>query len=342
MPEICQIINLEEEGIYSTQSFALDVLEGLSKSPKTIPSKYLYDEKGSWLFSQITEQQEYYPTNCELEILNKRKHDICKMAMNAPFRLVELGVGDARKTKVLLQHFLDEGLQFEYVLVDVCQEMIQQVVESLKAEYKNHPLHIVGLVADYSTALSWIKRENTLKNIILFLGSSIGNFDHEQTHEFLLEMWNALSDQDVVFIGFDLKKNISVLQHAYNDEKGVTREFNLNLLDRINRELDANFERHKFIHHGFYNPSEGRMESWIISTKPQHVTIGKLQKAFEFEAWEGIHVENSYKYSIKDIRKLAEAIGFAIDKDLIDTKGYFADAIWQVKKLPTSDRETIG
>jgi len=327
------ILNLENEGLYQNRTFALDVLDGLSAHTKSIPSKYLYDEKGSKLFELIMEQPEYYPTKCELEILQKRKHDIKDLALDTPFRLVELGVGDARKTKVLLQHFLDNGLKFEYVLVDLCEEMIRQVADSLAKEYKDFPLSILGIVADYYAALSWLRGRNSIRNIVLFLGSSIGNFDLQQTQHFLNAMWNALNDSDCVFIGFDLKKDIGILQKAYNDSAGVTKEFNLNLLDRMNKELGADFDRRHFVHHSFYNPREGRMESWIVSTRAQHVAINKLEKIFEFEAWEGIHMENSYKYSLNHIEKLANTLGFALDHTLIDSKGYFVDAIWQVKKM---------
>lgn len=328
-----KIINLEEKGRFSNHTFAIDVLEGLSKKPKFIPSKYLYDAKGSNLFEKIMELDEYYLTNSELEILKKCKKDLRHLASDGPFRILELGVGDAKKTKILLHHLLDQGLEFEYVPVDFCQEMIEQVVASLKREFKHLPLSVLGIVGEYYSALSWLSKENPKRSILLFLGSSIGNFERQELHHFLHYMWNALKDGDYVFIGFDLKKDIGMLEKAYNDSAGVTREFNLNLLDRINRELEANFDRDQFVHHGFYNPSEGRMESWLISKKAQTVTIGQLQKAFDFQAWEGIRVENSHKYNIKEIEELAEAMGFENDEELIDSQGYFAEAIWLVKKM---------
>lgn len=327
-----KILNEEEHSLSQTATFALDVLNGLSGKPKTIPSKYLYDEIGSKLFEEITKLKEYYPTQCETEILQKRKKDIFQFTSEEPFRLVELGSGDAHKTKVLLKYFLEKGLTFEYVLVDCCKEMVQQTIKDLKKEFKDFPLNVIGLPVDYSSALAWLKGQNNLRTMTLFLGSSIGNFELQQTEKFLNEMWDALNDGDCVFIGFDLKKNIETLNSAYNDKTGVTREFNLNLLDRMNRELEANFDRKAFIHHSFYNPAQGRMESWIVSSTFQTVTIGKLQKSFDFEPWEGIHVENSYKFSLKEIEHLAEKTGFVIDKELLDSKGYFTDAILQVKK----------
>lgn len=332
MDENYTVLNIENAVRDSRQSLALDVLEGLSQKPKTIPSKYLYDDRGSKLFEQITKQKEYYPTKSEFEILNIRKEDIRRLASNEPFRLLELGAGDAHKTKVLLQNFLKYDLQFEYILVDCCAEMVQHVVDALSREYRNTPLRVRGIIADYSTALTWLEQKHSMRNMVLFLGSSIGNFNLQQTQHFLRELWNSLNDGDAVFIGFDLKKDIDILQNAYNDSAGITREFNMNLLDRINRELQADFDRNLFKHHSFYNPSEGRMESWIISTQPQDVTIHHLQKTFSFNAWEGIHVENSYKYSINELQKLAEFTGFSTKDLLVDSRGYFADVIWNVIK----------
>lgn len=293
------ILNLLETGPQACHSFALDILNGLSDTPKTISSQYLYDAKGSWLYKEITDLEEYYPTGCEFDILNRHKENIWQMTQNKPFRLLELGVGDARKTKVLLDYFVKKGVEFEYVLIDCCQEIVEYAVSSLKKLFQNTSLRIIGVVAEHSAALVWASQNNSLRNIVLFLGSSIGNFDHKQTEHFLHEVWNALNDGDCVYMGFDLKKDIHILQKAYDDTAGVTREFNLNLLERINRELEADFDRDQFMHHCFYNPHYGRMESWILSKIAQSVTIGKLQKSFDFEAWEGIHVENSYKYVLQ-------------------------------------------
>lgn len=326
------IINCEELSLSTLASFSLDILNGLSSTPKTIPSKYLYDERGSLLFEQITEQIEYYPTNCEVEILNRRKEDISRLTQFRPFRLLELGVGDARKTKLLLKHFLESGLDFEYILVDCCRETIRQTINQLKIEFSVFPLTAIGLAGDYSSAFGWLNGQQKLKTIVLFLGSSIGNFEPKQMINFFNGLWNSLNHEDAVFIGFDLKKNIDTLQLAYNDKAGITREFNLNLLDRMNREFNATFDRNFFIHHSFYNPAQSRMESWIVSTCSQTVTFEKLHRSIHFEPWEGIHVESSYKYNLEEIETLAQKMGFIIDEKLMDSKGYFVDAIWHVNK----------
>lgn len=329
MPSSFQIINLEGE---MTDSFGIDVLEGLSKTTKSLPTRYLYDKKGSLLFKKIMGLKDYYPTACELEIIQRRKNDIAKIASKTPFRLIELGVGDAKKSKVLLKHFLENGLKFEYVLVDICKEIIEEVMEELKKEYHASNLTVIGLVAENSKALSWISKNSNLRNIGLFLGSSIGNLNPNETKRFLYEMWNAFNDDDYVFIGFDLKKDITLLEKAYNDPEGITREFNLNIIDRMNRELGSDFNRDSFYHHSFYNPTEGRMESWLITNSAFDVDVKKLKKTFHFDAWEGIHLEYSYKYSLKAIEELAEYTGFSIDRELFDSRHYFAEAIWKVSK----------
>ena len=182
------------------------------------------------------------------------------------------------------------------------------------------------------TALTWLQEAEPARNIVFFLGSSIGNFDKNEVQHFLHHVWTVLNDGDYIFIGFDLKKDIQVLQRAYADSQGITAEFNLNLLDRVNRELGGNFDRSKFHFQSFYNPSEGRVESWLISTVEQAVTINELQKVFHFEAWEGLHVENSYKYGVKDIEELARANDFIVEREFLDSKEYFAGAIWKIKK----------
>lgn len=326
-----EILDLDEIGLGSEQTFGLDVLEGLSSFPKAIPSKYLYDDRGSKLYQQITELESYYQTRCELDIINQFKSQI-KLRASSSFRIIELGVGDARKSKILIKHCLDQGLSFEYVPIDCSPSVITYVVNDLKKEFANSSLHVLGVVADYLGALAWIRSESVKKNMVLFLGSSIGNLSQLAVRHFLHHLWNDLRDGDHVFIGFDLKKDIKILNDAYNDPKGLTTEFNLNLLDRMNRELGANFDRRKFQHHSFYNPAENRMESWLISKEQQKITLLELQKEFSFEAWEGILVENSYKYNLNDIEELAKTTGFMVEEELMDSKKYFAGAVWKVKK----------
>lgn len=327
-------IDFENMGISSDQTLAMDILEGLSATPKYIPAKYHYDDRGSRLFQKITNLKEYYPTRCELENLKHFKDDLADLISDKPFRLIELGVGDGHKTKILLQHFLDLQLQFEYIPIDCCQEVITGVTQSLNQEFKETGLKVFGMTADYFSALKWLSSQTATRNVVLFLGSNIGNFTPEETKHFLHHIWNSLKEGDYILFGFDLKKDIATVQNAYNDKLGITEEFNLNLLERLNTSLGSNFNRNKFQYHSFYNPKESRIESWLMSTAEQTISIPGLQKSFHFDAWEGIHVENSYKYNLKEIETLAHATGFAIKDSYIDNKAYFAEVVWEVKKMP--------
>jgi L-histidine N-alpha-methyltransferase len=314
----------------SHEAFALDVLIGLSQTPKSLPSKYFYDEEGSKLFQQITELPEYYLTQCESEIFHSKKDEIARLVNGSRFNLVELGAGDGRKTKILLEHFLKAGLDFRYVPIDICEAAVKGLIGGLN---KHSPrLPIKGLVADYRDGLKWLSNTNGHRNVVLFLGSSIGNFSYSEAREFLYGLWNALEDGDHLLIGFDLKKDIQLLERAYNDSKDVTARFNLNLLHRINRELGGNFDADQFQHYSTYNALSGAMESYLISRREQVVDIEALNQSFSFEAWEPVHTEYSYKYLESDIASLAEETGFSIVAQLMDSKKYFVDSVWQVSK----------
>jgi L-histidine N-alpha-methyltransferase len=288
-----------ESKISLKEAFARDVLIGLSGNPKRIPSKYFYDAEGSRLFQQITDLPEYYLTQCEFEIFRNHKEDIAEILRSESFNLVELGPGDARKTRVLLQHFLDRQLDFHYVPIDISEPALQGLVRNLELEFPGLRVH--GLVSEYFNALNWLKNLNHRKNVVLFLGSSIGNFNRDSSRVFLHSLWNSLNANDYALIGFDLKKDIELLLRAYNDSKGVTREFNLNLLRRINNELGGIFELDRFRHYASYNVFSGAMESYLVSLEKQSVMIQEIGQNFSFDPWEPIHSEYSYKYVESDI-----------------------------------------
>jgi dimethylhistidine N-methyltransferase len=319
-----------ESKITVKESFARDVLIGLSGNPKRIPSKYFYDAEGSRLFQQITELPEYYLTECEFEIFHSHKNEIREILQGEPFNLVELGPGDARKTRVLLKHFLKHQLDFHYVPIDISEPALDQLVRSLQAELPD--LEVRGLVSEYFNALNWMKNLNQRRNFVLFLGSSIGNFNRDSSRVFLHSLWNSLNANDYVLIGFDLKKEIDLLFRAYNDSRGITREFNLNLLRRINRELGGTFDVTRFRHYASYNVFSGAMESYLVSRENQTVMIQDIGESFSFDPWEPIHTEYSYKYLESDITKLAEDTHFAPVIQLFDSNHYFTDAIWRVAK----------
>jgi L-histidine Nalpha-methyltransferase len=311
-------------------AFALDVLVGLSGPRKSLPSKYFYDARGSELFDEITRLPEYYPTTCELEII-ERYHDVITRYIDYDtFNLVELGAGFSQKTLTLLRHFVDLRLDFQFVPIDISQSAMHGLTGSIRSSIPD--LEVNGLVTDYFNGLKWLNNRYRRRNLVLFLGSSIGNFTHAEACIFMRNVWNCLNHDDVVLIGFDLKKDIELLLRAYNDAKGVTREFNLNLLRRINRELGGNFEESKFRHFGTYDVLSGGMESYLVSLERQSVFIEKIGRSFSFEPWEPIHTEYSYKYLVSDIEQLAAETGFEIYEHLFDARRYFTDSIWRVYK----------
>ena len=314
----------------SHQEFALDVLIGLSQYAKSLSSKYLYDDQGDKLFQQITELPEYYLTQCEYEIFQNHKQEIAQIMGDSRFNLIELGAGDGRKTKVLLEYFLETGLDFRYVPIDICETTIQGLIGEL--DRYSPQLQTEGLVAEYFEGLKWLSTMNEHHNVVLFLGSNIGNFSHFESRIFLCSLWNALNDGDHLLIGFDLKKDIKQLEKAYNDSQGITAQFNLNLLQRINRELGGNFNPGQFHYHSIYNVSSGAMESYLVSRQKQDVYIETLNQSFSFKAWEPIHIEYSYKFLDSDISQLAEETCFKPTLMLNDPKRYFADSIWEVIK----------
>ncbi|MGH1366386.1 MAG: L-histidine N(alpha)-methyltransferase [Calditrichia bacterium] len=315
---------------HANRQFALDVLIGLSEYPKRLSSKYFYDDEGSRLFQQIMNIPEYYLTNLEYEIFESHGEAIAQSMGNEPFNLVELGAGDGKKTNVLLKYFQQRKLKFDYVPIDISEGVMKDLVQSMRQQ---HPeLKMNGLVAEYFEALKWISRFSEKRNLVLFLGSNLGNFPKMEARVFLRSLWNCLNDGDSVMIGFDLKKDIERMLSAYNDSKGVTAAFNLNLLTRINRELGGNFNRSKFRFYSSYNVFSGAIESYLVSLEAQTVTIKELGQSFTFKAWEPIHTEYSYKYLETDIQELAERTGYAIENQYYDTRKDFVDSVWKVVK----------
>jgi len=320
------------------QKLALDVLLGLSETPKRISSKYIYDEEGSRIFQEIMRLPEYYPTRCEREILRSHKGAILEPIKEEAFELVELGAGDGSKTEVLLRHFAESSARFRYVPVDISESSQQGLCDTL--EERMPGLSVLAIVAEYFDALQWLTANEKERKLVLFLGSNIGNFSRSQTRVFLRSMWNALNPGDRVLIGFDLKKDIDVLLDAYNDAAGTTARFNKNILRRINRELGGDFDLSKFRHYATYDVFSGAMESYLVSLETQVVTIREMQERFEFAPWEPIHTEYSYKYLESDIERIAAEAGFVIEGQFFDDRRYFVDSLWRVEKPVAEDGMT--
>jgi len=312
----------------ATTPFAKDVLAGLSDHPKRLPSKYFYDKRGDKLFQEIMQMPEYYLTDCEYEILEKHHSDLLQH-FNTPFHLLELGAGDGFKTKVLLQHFLEEQADFDYLPIDISQNVLDELEADLDKRWPE--LNVQSQQGDYFEVLKSLSKYDTIPKVVLFLGSNIGNFEREDALRFLKELKASLRSGDQLLIGIDLKKDPEVIIQAYDDPTGITAAFNLNLLRRINRELDADFQLDQFRHWETYNPQTGATRSYLISQQAQNICINALNQSFHFEAWESINVELSQKYSVSEIEVLAQKAEFKVVKHFFDNRNYFVDSLWQVQ-----------
>ncbi len=313
-------INLHDE-------FKAEVHAGLSKPRKQLSSKFFYDEIGSDLFNRITRHPDYYLTQCELDILNTHKNEIAELINSRAFNLVELGPGEGIKTKILLNNLLNHQANFTYTPIDISTAYLQELSTKIENEIKG--ISVAPIHGDYFHGLNWLKTHSNKKNVVLFLGSSIGNFDLIATQHFLKHLWQVLNKQDEVILGFDLRKDIKILLRAYDDDQGITKQFNLNLLRRINDELGANFNIKQFQHYATYNVYTGAMESYLLSKIKQKVDIAACQQSYLFDALEPIHMEYSHKYLLSQIEELAKESGFAIVKHFFDKKQFFVDTLWR-------------
>lgn len=310
--------------------FAEHVLIGLSQSRKSLSSRFFYDDEGSDLFAAITDLVEYYPTRCEFEIFEAHGEALLRAVCDRPVNLIDLGAGDGRKTAVLLETAARLGLDVRYVPIDISESAMAGLVASMGERIPD--LEIQGVVSEYGNGVRWLRQQGDRHNLVLFLGSNIGNFDRAGSRAFLRRLWSSLNPDDHVLVGFDLKKDIETLLAAYNDSEGVTARFNLNLLRRINRELDANFDVDSFRHYATYDVFSGAMESYLVSLAHQSVRIGGLGASFEFAAWEPIHTEYSYKYLESDIDRMCSDSGFVDEGRFFDRERWFCDALWRVER----------
>jgi len=325
-------LKTESDSVSTENNFAQTVLEGLCLKQKCLPSWLIFDSRGSEIFKEITESPEYLPAACEFEIFHTHKQTITQLVFKKPFQIIELGSGDGEKTKILIENILNNQTDFHYYPIDISKGAIKNLVNNFKFNFANTSLKVTGLVADYFEELENITTRESHRNLVLFLGITLNNMDPPNVKIFLQKLHQALNDKDYVLIGFDLIKNPKLLYDAYNDSKGLFEKFNLHLLDRINQMLDGNFNKELFIHQSHYNPKTRAIESYLYSTQNQTISINRLNREFKFKAWEGIKTEQSFKYTIEEIKTLAEENGFKIHKHLYDSNKYFVDSIWSVKK----------
>ena len=311
--------------------FARDVYTGLRNKRKSIPSKYFYDEEGDRIFQQIMKMPEYYLTNAEHEIFTGQAGDICDAieATAEPFNLIEFGAGDGFKTRILLKHLLQIGADFTYYPVDISQNILDELKSDLATEIPD--LKVETLNMDYFAALQFMHRLNDLKTITLFLGSNIGNFHLDEAADFLKELSSNCEGGDLLLLGVDLKKDKKIITLAYNDPAGITADFNLNLLTRMNRELDANFRIDQFEHFTFYEEKTGEVQSFLVSLTDQSVFFKNLDWEVAFKKGERIHTEISRKYSLEELESIAQKDNFDVVRHFLDSRKYFTDTLWRVR-----------
>lgn len=313
-----------------TSAFEEDIYTGLTSYPKHLSSKYFYDKKGDKLFQDIMNLPEYYLTNCEYNILKTNTQEIADaFAGSKGFDLIELGAGDGRKTKLLLKYLTENKLEFDYLPVDISQNVLDELENSLKNEIPR--VNVKTQQGTYFETLERLADYNSRKKVILVLGSNIGNLLHKDAIVFLKKIKDAMSEDDMLFMGFDQKKNPQTILDAYNDPTGVTAAFNKNLLERINNELGGNFDLDSFIHWETYNPETGTAKSFLISEVNQTVTIKNLDLSVTFDAWESIHTEISQKYDDTVVEWLADQADLKVINAFTDTKDYYKNYIFRKK-----------
>jgi len=293
-----------------------EVINGLSKPQKSLPSKLFYDEKGSKLFDEICELEEYYPTRTEIKILSNNIEEIASY-IGDECLLVELGSGSSVKIRLLIDHL---PTLTAYVPVDISSEHLLKSVDNLKVDHEELVVH--PLVADYTKDFSLPKINESFKTIDAFYpGSTIGNFTHEEVKSFLNRIATTCGKESGLLIGVDLKKDPNILNAAYNDKKNITAEFNLNILNHLNNLLSADFNLNKFKHHAFNNEEFGRIEMHLVSNEKQDVQIEDY--SFSFEKDETILTEYSYKYSLEDFKQIASGI-YKVEKVWVDENSLFS------------------
>eukprot|EP00168_Porphyra_purpurea_P002848 TRINITY_DN1332_c0_g1_i7.p1 TRINITY_DN1332_c0_g1~~TRINITY_DN1332_c0_g1_i7.p1 ORF type:complete len:478 (-),score=164.39 TRINITY_DN1332_c0_g1_i7:279-1580(-) len=376
----------EEDAAANLDQLEADTIEGLSKAVKRLSSLYFYDDKGSQLFRDITDQKEYYLTAAEAEILATHGRAILAAAgvgaTSGPVNVIELGAGDGCKTVSLLGHLTASGADYEYAPIDISREAMRLLFSMLARSKAGAGVRVHGIVGDYLHALDFVvsgppssllpstsgSLEGTSvngsqassddaqkvdganddvagsgntatagvstppKNLVVFLGSSLGNFDPATALAFLRDIRARLRSGDCLLIGYDLKKSPATLLPAYSDAAGVTAAFNYNLLDRLNRDVGGDFDARTFEHHAVYNPVAGTMESYLLSTRRQVVHVGRGARRTEFtlNAWEPIHTEYSHKYTEAQMGGLADIAGFSVVCNFTDAEGRYVDAVWSV------------
>jgi len=302
------------------KTFAEEISSSLNADLKFISPKYFYDKKGSELFEKICLLPEYYPTRTEVTILKKLQQELPSF-LDDSFRIVELGSGSSVKTRLIIDVFAKLQNKIEYFPIDI-SEILTESSEQLIHDYDN--LHITGIIDTYEGGLEFLKHYDDKNNLITFLGSSFGNFSPSDGYLFLKKIHSTMKSGDLFLIGLDLVKEKHILESAYDDTQGVTAEFNLNVLSRINDELGGNFNLENFEHHSVYHEKEQRIEMYLKSSQKQSVIIPKSNLLLNLEKNQLIHTEYSHKYRLSQIHDLLDDAGFELKHTWLDENKYFS------------------
>ncbi|MFQ5874177.1 MAG: L-histidine N(alpha)-methyltransferase [Dehalococcoidia bacterium] len=297
--------------------FLAEVLNSLQKSQKELPSKYFYDEQGSCLFESICDLDEYYIPRTEVAIMEANIEEMVEL-LGPSVVLIEYGSGNSAKTRILLDHLHEPAA---YVPIDISREQLLRATKELASSYPG--LEVFPVCADYTSGFELpVPKQPSKRKVGYFPGSTIGNFDPIPAKHFLEHIAGVCGPGGGLLIGVDLKKDPSVLHHAYNDSQGVTAAFNLNLLERINRELNCDFQLEGFEHYAFYNPLEGRIEMHLVSLRDQTVRLDNV--TIPFAKGESIWTESSYKFNLDEFQQLAAAVGFKVEHIWTDEQQWFS------------------
>jgi len=310
----------EPSGNKSQKTFAQELSISIRQKQKAINPKFFYDQKGSQLFEKICVLPEYYLTRTEISIL-KQIDGKLQSYLDGNFRLVELGSGSSQKTRLLIDMLTRLQKHVEYFPIDI-SKILKSSSATLQSDYKK--LHITGIIDNYENGLEFVKNYDDMKNLIIFLGSSFGNFDPENGIKFLQKINSSMKKGDLFLVGLDLVKDKDVLYQAYNDSQGITAQFNLNILSRINSELGGNFDTSKFAHHAVYNENQNKIELYLRSLSKQTVEIPNADLVLEIDEDELIHTENSHKYTISQIKQMFTITGYQIKDMWNDDNRYYS------------------
>ena len=297
------------------KSMQEEVLAGLSSPQKSLPSKYFYDEKGSEIFDEITELEEYYPTRTERHILETYVHEMATF-LGEEVELIEPGSGSSDKTRILLQNMPNICC---YIPMDISGDYLFKVAEQLQGDFPN--INIVPLQADYTKEFTLPVTNPKARKVVFFPGSTIGNFRRKKVEQFLAVISKMVGDDGALLIGADLKKEVSVLEAAYNDSKGVTAAFNKNILVHLNRKLGTEFNLDLFEHKSIWNEEEGRIEMHLFVKETHQVLVSENE--ITFTKGESIHTENSHKYTLSGFAEMVSS-WFEVKKVWTDEKSYFS------------------